>query len=52
MDKQNIINDILQMSETNPAMPAQQQPHRGIGAGMGPTSECIDLCVKKSRVLR
>lgn len=38
MDKQNIINDILQMSETNPAIAAQQQ-HRGIGAGMGPTSE-------------
>lgn len=38
MDKQNIINDILQMSETNPAMAAQQQ-HRGIGTGMGPTSE-------------
>ena len=41
MDKQNIINDILQMSETNPAMAAQQQQqqHRGIGTGMGPTSE-------------
>lgn len=38
MDKQNIINDILQMSETNPAMAAQQH-HRGIGPGMGPTSE-------------
>ncbi|XP_028288395.1 nuclear receptor coactivator 2 isoform X2 [Parambassis ranga] len=38
MDKQNIINDILQMSETNPAMPPQQQPHRGIGTGMGPTN--------------
>ncbi|XP_044031523.1 nuclear receptor coactivator 2 isoform X1 [Siniperca chuatsi] len=37
MDKQNIINDILQMSETNPAMAAQQQ-HRGIGTGMGPTN--------------
>ncbi|XP_041817404.1 nuclear receptor coactivator 2 isoform X2 [Chelmon rostratus] len=37
MDKQNIINDILQMSETNPAM-APQQPHRGIGTGMGPTN--------------
>uniref|UniRef100_A0A3Q1F3V6 Nuclear receptor coactivator 2 n=1 Tax=Acanthochromis polyacanthus TaxID=80966 RepID=A0A3Q1F3V6_9TELE len=37
MDKQNIINDILQMSETSPAMPPQQ-PHRGIGPGMGPTS--------------
>uniref|UniRef100_A0A3Q1IE45 Nuclear receptor coactivator n=1 Tax=Anabas testudineus TaxID=64144 RepID=A0A3Q1IE45_ANATE len=37
LDKQNIINDILQMSETNPAMAAQQQ-HRAIGAGMGPTS--------------
>uniref|UniRef100_A0A673A506 Nuclear receptor coactivator 2 n=1 Tax=Sphaeramia orbicularis TaxID=375764 RepID=A0A673A506_9TELE len=37
MDKQNIINDILQMSETNPGLAAQQQ-HRGIGAGMGPTS--------------
>uniref|UniRef100_A0A8C4DA48 Nuclear receptor coactivator n=1 Tax=Dicentrarchus labrax TaxID=13489 RepID=A0A8C4DA48_DICLA len=30
MDKQNIINDILQMSETNPAMAAQQQ-HRDFG---------------------
>uniref|UniRef100_A0A665W136 Nuclear receptor coactivator 2 n=1 Tax=Echeneis naucrates TaxID=173247 RepID=A0A665W136_ECHNA len=29
MDKQNIINDILQMSENNPTMVAQQQ-HRGI----------------------
>ncbi|XP_032359402.1 nuclear receptor coactivator 2 isoform X3 [Etheostoma spectabile] len=37
MDKQNIINDILQMSETNPTMAAQQQ-HRGIGTGMGPTN--------------
>ncbi|XP_018529494.2 nuclear receptor coactivator 2 isoform X3 [Lates calcarifer] len=37
MDKQNIINDILQMSETNPAIVAQQQ-HRGISAGMGPTN--------------
>ncbi|XP_072235004.1 nuclear receptor coactivator 2 isoform X3 [Leuresthes tenuis] len=37
MDKQNIINDILQMSETNPAM-AQQQQHRGLGTGMGPTN--------------
>ncbi|XP_026217460.1 nuclear receptor coactivator 2 isoform X3 [Anabas testudineus] len=37
LDKQNIINDILQMSETNPAMAAQQQ-HRAIGAGMGPTN--------------
>ncbi|XP_054478534.1 nuclear receptor coactivator 2 isoform X2 [Anoplopoma fimbria] len=44
MDKQNIINDILQMSETNPAVAAQQQQqqqqqqHRGIGTGMGPTN--------------
>uniref|UniRef100_A0AAQ5ZXA4 Nuclear receptor coactivator 2 n=1 Tax=Amphiprion ocellaris TaxID=80972 RepID=A0AAQ5ZXA4_AMPOC len=38
MDKQNIINDILQMSETSPAMPPQQ-PHRGIGPGMGPTTQ-------------
>ncbi|XP_034428052.1 nuclear receptor coactivator 2 isoform X4 [Hippoglossus hippoglossus] len=37
MDKQNIINDILQMSENNPAMVAQQQ-HRGIGPGMAPTN--------------
>ncbi|XP_040921434.1 nuclear receptor coactivator 2 isoform X2 [Toxotes jaculatrix] len=37
MDKQNIINDILQMSETNPAMVAQQQ-HRAIGPGMGPNN--------------
>uniref|UniRef100_A0A8C9YWM2 Nuclear receptor coactivator n=1 Tax=Sander lucioperca TaxID=283035 RepID=A0A8C9YWM2_SANLU len=34
MDKQNIINDILQMSETNPAMAAQQQ-HRDF-AGVRP----------------
>uniref|UniRef100_A0A8C5HUJ7 Nuclear receptor coactivator n=1 Tax=Gouania willdenowi TaxID=441366 RepID=A0A8C5HUJ7_GOUWI len=39
MDKQNIINDILQMSEANPAMAAQQQQqqqqqqHRGLGPG-------------------
>ncbi|KAL6097899.1 ncoa2 [Pungitius sinensis] len=48
MDKQNIINDILQMSETNPAMAAaaaqqqqqqqHQHQHRGIGTGMGPTN--------------
>lgn len=38
MDKQNIINDILQMSENNPAMAAQQQ-HRAMGTGMAPTSE-------------
>ncbi|XP_068160078.1 nuclear receptor coactivator 2 isoform X2 [Antennarius striatus] len=38
MDKQNIINDILQMSETNPAMAAQQQQHRAIATGMGPTN--------------
>uniref|UniRef100_A0A674P5N5 Nuclear receptor coactivator n=1 Tax=Takifugu rubripes TaxID=31033 RepID=A0A674P5N5_TAKRU len=37
MDKQNIINDILQMSESNPALAAQQQ-HRGIAAGMGPSN--------------
>ncbi|KAM4606502.1 nuclear receptor coactivator 2 isoform 3-T6 [Polymixia lowei] len=40
MDKQNIINDILQMSETNPGLTAaqqqQQQQHRGMGPGMGP----------------
>lgn len=41
MDKQNIINDILQMSETNPSVAvAQQQQHRGMGAGMGPASKC------------
>ncbi|XP_026147869.1 nuclear receptor coactivator 2 isoform X3 [Mastacembelus armatus] len=34
MDKQNIIADILQMSETNPGMAAQP---RGIEAIMGPT---------------
>lgn len=40
MDKQNIINDILQMSESNPALAAQQQQqHRGIAAGMGPSSK-------------
>ncbi|XP_074549162.1 nuclear receptor coactivator 2 isoform X3 [Halichoeres trimaculatus] len=37
MDKQNIINDILQMSENNPAMAAQQQ-HRAMGTGMAPTN--------------
>ncbi|XP_053198712.1 nuclear receptor coactivator 2 [Scomber japonicus] len=37
MDKQNIINDILQMSETNPTLAAQQQ-HRSIGPGMAPTN--------------
>ncbi|XP_020501066.2 nuclear receptor coactivator 2 isoform X2 [Labrus bergylta] len=37
MDKQNIINDILQMSENNPAMAAQQQ-HRAMGANMAPTN--------------
>ncbi|XP_029384750.1 nuclear receptor coactivator 2 isoform X6 [Echeneis naucrates] len=37
MDKQNIINDILQMSENNPTMVAQQQ-HRGISTGIGPTN--------------
>uniref|UniRef100_A0A1A8M8I8 Nuclear receptor coactivator n=2 Tax=Nothobranchius pienaari TaxID=704102 RepID=A0A1A8M8I8_9TELE len=35
MDKQNIINDILQMSEAVPAMAAQQQ-HRGMAANMVP----------------
>ncbi|XP_061777853.1 nuclear receptor coactivator 2 isoform X2 [Nerophis ophidion] len=37
MDKQNIINDILQMSENNPAVTAQQQ-HRNVGGSMGPTN--------------
>uniref|UniRef100_A0A3Q2PQY6 Nuclear receptor coactivator n=1 Tax=Fundulus heteroclitus TaxID=8078 RepID=A0A3Q2PQY6_FUNHE len=37
MDKQNIFNDILQISENNPAMSAQQQP-RGLGPGMGQTN--------------
>ena len=46
MDKQNIINDILQMSETNPSMMAQQQ-HRGISTGMGPTSESHTYLEKK-----
>ncbi|XP_027860868.1 nuclear receptor coactivator 2 isoform X2 [Xiphophorus couchianus] len=32
MDKQNIFNDILQMSENNAAMATQQQP-RGLGMG-------------------
>uniref|UniRef100_A0A8C6LJD9 Nuclear receptor coactivator 2 n=1 Tax=Nothobranchius furzeri TaxID=105023 RepID=A0A8C6LJD9_NOTFU len=35
MDKQNIINDILQMSEAVPAMAAQQQ-HRGMAPNMVP----------------
>lgn len=34
MDKQNIFNDILQISENNPSMVAQQQP-RGPGPSMG-----------------
>ncbi|XP_055006904.1 nuclear receptor coactivator 2 [Boleophthalmus pectinirostris] len=39
MDKQNIINDILQMSEPNPALVGQQQQqHRAIGPGMGPAN--------------
>uniref|UniRef100_A0A7N8YLS3 Nuclear receptor coactivator n=1 Tax=Mastacembelus armatus TaxID=205130 RepID=A0A7N8YLS3_9TELE len=38
MDKQNIIADILQMSETNPGMAAQP---RGIEAIMGPTIDCL-----------
>uniref|UniRef100_A0A3Q3IMG1 Nuclear receptor coactivator 2 n=1 Tax=Monopterus albus TaxID=43700 RepID=A0A3Q3IMG1_MONAL len=38
MEKQNIISDILHMSETNPAMAAQQQ-HRGIATSLGPTSD-------------
>uniref|UniRef100_H2TYK1 Nuclear receptor coactivator 2 n=1 Tax=Takifugu rubripes TaxID=31033 RepID=H2TYK1_TAKRU len=42
MDKQNIINDILQMSESNPALAAQQQ-HRGIAAGMGPSTSAPPL---------
>uniref|UniRef100_UPI0037E867F1 nuclear receptor coactivator 2 isoform X3 n=1 Tax=Semicossyphus pulcher TaxID=241346 RepID=UPI0037E867F1 len=37
MDKQNIINDILQMSENNPAVAVQQQ-HRAIGTVMAPTN--------------
>ncbi|XP_054893226.1 nuclear receptor coactivator 2 isoform X2 [Poeciliopsis prolifica] len=37
MDKQNIFNDILQMSENNAAMAAQQQS-RGLGPGMGQTN--------------
>ncbi|XP_053714430.1 nuclear receptor coactivator 2 isoform X3 [Synchiropus splendidus] len=37
MDKHNIINDILQMSETTPGLAVQQQ-HRNIGAGMAPTN--------------
>uniref|UniRef100_A0A665W0A5 Nuclear receptor coactivator 2 n=1 Tax=Echeneis naucrates TaxID=173247 RepID=A0A665W0A5_ECHNA len=46
MDKQNIINDILQMSENNPTMVAQQQ-HRGISTGIGPTSEFHPSLQKK-----
>uniref|UniRef100_A0A3P9PYN8 Nuclear receptor coactivator 2 n=1 Tax=Poecilia reticulata TaxID=8081 RepID=A0A3P9PYN8_POERE len=38
MDKQNIFNDILQMSESNAAMATQQQP-RGLGPGMGQTTQ-------------
>ncbi|XP_033842050.1 nuclear receptor coactivator 2 isoform X3 [Periophthalmus magnuspinnatus] len=39
MDKQNIINDILQMSEANPALVGQQQQqHRAMGPGMGPAN--------------
>lgn len=46
MDKQNIINDILQMSESNPALAAQQQ-HRGIAAGMGPSSKSHMYLMRK-----
>ncbi|KAK7912520.1 hypothetical protein WMY93_012731 [Mugilogobius chulae] len=39
MDKQNIINDILQMSEANPPPVGQQQPqHRAMGPGMSPAN--------------
>ncbi|XP_038143680.1 nuclear receptor coactivator 2 isoform X4 [Cyprinodon tularosa] len=37
MDKQILLNDILQLSENNPAMAAQQQ-QRGLGPGMGQTN--------------
>ncbi|XP_015243629.1 PREDICTED: nuclear receptor coactivator 2 isoform X2 [Cyprinodon variegatus] len=38
MDKQILLNDILQLSENNPAMAAQQQQQRGLGPGMGQTN--------------
>ncbi|XP_057679713.1 nuclear receptor coactivator 2 isoform X4 [Corythoichthys intestinalis] len=36
MDKQNIINDILQMSENSPA--AAHPQHKNVAGGMGPTN--------------
>ncbi|XP_077410289.1 nuclear receptor coactivator 2 isoform X2 [Vanacampus margaritifer] len=42
MDKQNIINDILQMSENSPAAAAaaaaQHPQHKNVTGGMGPTN--------------
>uniref|UniRef100_A0A3Q3D979 Nuclear receptor coactivator 2 n=1 Tax=Hippocampus comes TaxID=109280 RepID=A0A3Q3D979_HIPCM len=38
MDKQNIINDILQMSDNSPAAAAQHLQHKNVTAGMGPTN--------------
>ncbi|XP_037136066.1 nuclear receptor coactivator 2 isoform X1 [Syngnathus acus] len=38
MDKQNIINDILQMSESSPATPPQHPQHKNVTGGMGPTN--------------
>ncbi|XP_061522184.1 nuclear receptor coactivator 2 isoform X2 [Phycodurus eques] len=38
MDKQNIINDILQMSENSPAAVAQHPQHKNVTSGMGPNN--------------
>ncbi|XP_051910444.1 nuclear receptor coactivator 2 isoform X4 [Hippocampus zosterae] len=38
MDKQNIINDILQMSDNSSAAAAQHLQHKNVTAGMGPTN--------------
>ncbi|XP_061661125.1 nuclear receptor coactivator 2 isoform X5 [Syngnathoides biaculeatus] len=38
MDKQNIINDILQMSESSPAALAQNPQHKNVAGGMGPNN--------------
>ncbi|XP_049605031.1 nuclear receptor coactivator 2 isoform X2 [Syngnathus scovelli] len=38
MDKQNIINDILQMSESSPATPPQHPQHKNVTGGMAPTN--------------
>uniref|UniRef100_A0A3Q2G874 Nuclear receptor coactivator 2 n=1 Tax=Cyprinodon variegatus TaxID=28743 RepID=A0A3Q2G874_CYPVA len=58
MDKQILLNDILQLSENNPAMAAQQQQQRGLGPGMGQTSKSSSnswkqpfLCAMQGRMV-